>query len=219
MQAHHDAKPGAPFYSGMLMGDAAIRRVKQYREIITQQFGNFDEWSLNQFMTTESKDSESVLLSSEILVGNWIIGYKLKNGGPIFDRIFVDLEDRLHPLWLALEPTYYELVFEPWLKTRHGTEVQNKKRVLVSKILGELKSGSKRAIAAFKSRESIMSSALQTVLNQRGFDLDDFELENPVKEVLPFWNRLGLAIQHLYCLKYYDGDTTALAKLENKNLR
>lgn len=218
MYGHRLANPGARFYSSTLVGEAATRRFTRYRQAIVDQYGSFDEDTLGSYANDQelAETFERNLLHSEVLAGNWLVGYKIKSAGKAEELFYSMNELRLNEIWLAIEPSYAKLVLFPWLKDRQGTQSEQALRVKVSRLIGQLKSDRKRAISAFKTRERIMAKAVKEVLANNGFAPEDFEIPGGLElSPITFWSRIGLAIQHLRCLEYYSGSRLALMALNN----
>jgi hypothetical protein len=209
MWGHREKNPTSRFYCTMLGGDAAARRVLAYRAEVEAQYGTFTEKTLTEY-SGDSKDFQSyerILLDSETVAGNWIVGYKMRRSGPVEKEFYQSNEFSLPDLWLAIEPSYYKLLLE-WNKTRVGTAEQNKKRARVAKLTIELRRQSKRAISIFKMREAIMPLAIKKVAADKGFNVRQFRVSNQLQytDTFQFWTRFGLAIQHLWCWEYLKGN-------------
>jgi hypothetical protein len=215
MWGHREKNPTSRFYCTMLGGDAAARRVAAYRAEVEAQYGTFTEKTLTEY-SGDSKDFQSyerILLDSEIVAGNWIVGYKMRWPGPAEIEFYKSNEFNMSDLWLAVEPSYYKLLLD-WNKNRVGTAEQNKKRVRVAKLTVQLRKQSKHAISIFKMRETIMPLAIRKVAADKGFSVRQFRISNQLQyiDTFQFWTRLGLAIQHLWCWEYLRGNRQAALK-------
>ena len=79
---------------------------------------------------------------------------------------------------------------------------ERKHRHLVLQEIALLKRRSTLAATVFNTRTRIMPKAVKTVLLRHGLTPKDFTYpEREVYESFPFWNGLGLAVQHLEVLK------------------
>jgi hypothetical protein len=193
----------------MLSGEAAGRRVRRYRTEVEEQYGVFNDKTLDTYATesVSGQTYESKLLQAEIQAGSWIVGYKVKKGGPPEEAFYAANEMVMSDLWLAIEPSYYSVLLA-WNTDRKGTVEQNKQRMRVAKLIVQLRRRSKQAMAVFKAREFIMPKAIQKVLTDRGFTPDKFYLpqDKVWTSTFLFWARLGLAIQHYWCWEYLHGN-------------
>jgi hypothetical protein len=215
MWGHRQAKPGVRFYCSMLSGTAAAHRVQRYRAEVENSYSTFTEKTLDDYASEElvGKTYESQLLDAEVQFGNWVVGYKIRKGGPVELPFFEIMEMQLPDLWLAVEPSYSEIL-RTLRSTKSGTLAQRRQRLRVTKLIGELKRRSKEAISVFKARENIMPKAIRRVVENRGFLVSNFQINpNQVWTSAPlFWTRLGFAIQHYWCLEYLHGDRAQASK-------
>ena len=206
MMGFQFSNPSRVFYPKFLFGKSARQRIDMYREEVIRRFGSFDADSMDDFIYGErSGDTEQKILSSEILTGRWIIGYKMRFSGDPFMEFLRQNEFNLSPIWLAVE-TRYVPVFEKHLKNPSKSEMLQKHRHAVARIVKAMKTskGRKwtRARYLFKCRECILPKAVDSVLGYLRLKPSDFEIENkPITDPIRMWWRLGLAIQHIQCLK------------------
>lgn len=209
MWGHKVKNPGARFYCSMLAGEAACRRVKAYRAEVENLYGVFTEKTLDEYTDDATiKTHARKLLDAEVTAGSWIVGYKIKKGGPPEVPFYDMHETQMPDLWLAVEPSYHKFLVEWRAAGSQGTPAQRKQRARVAKLTAELKRRSKQAIAVFKARESIMGEATKRVLEFRSFNTAQFRVQQSLvfTSTFLFWTRLGLAIQHYWCLEYLKGD-------------
>lgn len=204
----HLKTSNANFNPVALTKKSSLSRVKVYEETCREQHACFDFESL-QLVTKETMTEDSLearMLRTETFVGDYVVSFKLTDRGSALPSLFEEREMALDVNWLATDENYYNQVLVPHLQTRSGTRMQVKFRYAVSKIRGELKRHSKRAVAVFKARESIMSQAIRNVLRKHNLEPDDIEYPDcEVIDAAKFWNKIGLAVQHWECLKYLDG--------------
>jgi hypothetical protein len=209
MVGHQEASSDRSFYSNMLLGPHAIKRVGLYRDACRQKFGHFDAKSLGLLTSRQKITLEDRLLNSEHTFGSFIVGYKLRFPGSALDELYATQEHQLDPTWLAIEPSYLPIL------TRHisdqdGSQEQRRHRFSVCQAVHELKHNKKMAAYVFKTRQDVLPLVVQKVLGHHGLSAGGFEIEEkPVDDVAQFWSRLGLAIQHYYILRYLDGDQSA----------
>lgn len=220
MFGHRTTSPNRKFYANMLLGPYAIRRAELYRGACSKEFGTFDLQALSTIMKNPDQGLQQKMLNSEIIAGQWIVGYKLRFPGPYGLPLYQSKELALDPYWLAIEETYTRLVLIP----NHGmrTEIPelNRHRFNVSKVLQALKKDSRgkgnytRAI--FQTRERNARTAVGQVLNHFGFSPDDFTTRTPVvTDMLAFWGNLAIALKNHFVERYVDGDYSALTYLRS----
>lgn len=140
------------------------------------------------------------MLESEVLAGRWTINFKLESEGPPYPAIFEELEKDLDPNWLAVEPHYAEVI-EAYSRRESLASNSDTKHAILD-VYARLKSHKHEAIGNFRAREKAMPKAIKTVLGEIEYTPRDFEIrEEPITDPLRFWQRLGLAVQHMECLK------------------
>jgi hypothetical protein len=205
------SRPDENFHARVLTTEHAVRQVKVFAAACQRQYGTFDIRSLDRMMGTEiaKQDFESLLLSSEITAGSWIIGYKLFRSGQITGQLYQSRELQLHPCWLALEPSYFHDVLSAHLerKQKEVPEVFRRHRWQVAHILGKLKTHPTQAVALFHMRQRVFPEAVTRVLALRGFQTDDFLADSATTFTDPVkvWIWLAAAIQHYECLNLVQG--------------
>jgi hypothetical protein len=203
MFGHREANPHARFWSSMLTGEAAQRRLLRYRQAVENQYGSFNTDSFDLYANDKLADEliEKQLKKSEVDAGIWIVGYKAKKAGDCTDNFYLANEIKLSEIWLATEPSYASYLIKP------GTVEQNKKRIHVAKLVGNLKKNSKKAIVLFKAREKLMPTVVRDVLGYHNFSPTDFEiLCKPCTDAINLWAKVGLAIQQVNCWKALTGN-------------
>lgn len=197
------------FYPQVLTTDFAVHQVNTFAEACNHRFGVFDTTTLDRLMGSNvaMQDFEAHILNSEIVFGSWMINYKLFHTGNIMPTFYREKETALNPYWLAIEPTYYDLILGPHLDNPEAcpSDLIRRQRWNTMKIIGTLKKASQKAIAVFGAREHIMPEAIRAVLAQRGLLPEHFQTETaPVTHSIKFWSRLGSAVQQYECLKFVD---------------
>ena len=211
--------PERNFPAKSLTGEFAVNQVKTFAAVCHKQYGVFDVTSLDRLMGTEiaKSDLSALLLSTEMTVGSWIINYKLLHRGTpaeVSRHLYAKQEIALNPYWLATEHTYYlEVVYQHLISPDPSlSEALQRHRSNAIRALSRLKTYSKLAAAVFKMRETVMPEAIRRVLGLRGFQAVDFRV-NPALKVtgsIPFWTKLGIAIQHYECLNLVNKYPSAL---------
>lgn len=203
MYAHATTYPEQTFTPGLLVDGRALGRVKLYAEACRAKYAAFDIHALSRLtkIDLDKYDLRQRMLASEILAGRWIVEFKLENAGKPFQLLFEELEPQLDPNWLAIEPNYEEVIKAHALRADTGGDQET--RHLARQTFTRLKKHKHQAISNYRAREAVVVQALRHVLGELYYEVDDFELPNePVKDVLHIWNRLGIAIQHMECLKF-----------------
>ena len=209
MLAHQRTQPELEFYPNMLLGESAVKRVGKYRAACAKRYGTFDAEALETLMDEQPDKLEEQLLASETLAGCFVTGYKIWKSGPALEPLYLTQELRLCHAWCAIEPSYAELVLKPHLKEPRGSKLQREFRHEVCQLQVRLGKSANKARAVFSARERIMPRALAAVTTNFNFTPLDFEmLDKPVTDPVLMWARLGLAIQHVYCLRFLGGEPT-----------
>lgn len=217
MMNHKKCNPDIEYYPNMLLGDAAIHIVSRWKEACSKRYGAFDTTSIDILMdaSTAEQDLGKIMLQSEIEAGIFIAGYKKWKSGKPHEALYRVRERVFHPYWLAIEPSYYEVVLMKHLKSPFGSKEENRFRHNVVKTVGHLKRHQSRAAAFFQARQRVLPAAVESVVSHFGFSTKDFEVEKkPFTDPLLFWSRLGLALQHWMCLKFLEGDESELRRHE-----
>ena len=201
MFAHSKTHPDHYFSAGKLVDGRAITRVQTYRDVCLEHFGTLSPHLLDVVTGSDLDDYslEKRMLDSENKAGRWIIDYKLWHPGLPYDPMLAELENELDPYWLATEK-YYEATLKTY-STRQVFRDEHDTRHQALTVYHLMKKRKHHAISNFRTREKIMPKAVFEVLTGLGYEPSDFEIpDKPVNDPLQFWNRLGLAIQHLECL-------------------
>jgi len=203
MLAWEDTHHTLPFRARALTGPSAVHLVKTWAKAANERFGVFNTTSLDLMAESkiEDQDFEVRLRNSEVTAGSWITGYKMTSSGNLAHKLYTVKELDLDPHWLAIEPTYIEMILHPWVNgtiSRNVDETTRRHRYNAVQIHGQLKREKRRAILMFLTREKIMPLAIRRVLEQRGYVPNDFKVENgsftnPIK----FWAQLGVAMQQI----------------------
>jgi hypothetical protein len=213
MMAHQKASPDRPFYSNMLLGPTAPKRVERYRDLCRKTFGCFDTASLRLLTELEVTSVEERLLASEVTFGSFIVGHRLRYSGDPVEEFYRVKEFAMDPTWLATEPTYEQTLLRHVMNPQ-GTEALRQHRFHVVKVVTELKHHKQQAAHIFQLREAAAKRAIKHVLGQHGYKPEDFEVAaEPITGMASFWGTLGLAIQHHLLLQFCDGDTDAVRSL------
>jgi hypothetical protein len=218
MWAHKTTFPNVPFQSKLLLSPSARRRVINYRKQVEDMYGVLTEKTLEDY-TDENlvkQSAENILEQTEFQVGSWVVGYKQRNSGKVNDFLYQSEELRLAPLWLALESSY-----QPYLTIENSTVEQQKLRVKVCKLIGQLKKDTKRARALFELRQRVMPKVIEKVLSERSLNHELFltDTDRCWTSSIDFWVKLGLAVQHYWCINwYYQRNGYSLKQLQKGTL-
>ena len=202
-----------PFTAKMLTGKKAVNRARNFAALCNKEFGTF---SLSSMATLVDEDCastqlEQVMLNSETVAGKFIVGYKLRHGGPPWAALYDAHELGLDPRWLAIEQTYMDEIYAAHLRNPRGTQRIRDHRFSVSQVMGRLKKHRDEAIVNFQARETIMPKAVEAVLAHFGHAPVDFEAAaQPITDPLELWVFIGRAMQHYQCLKYLSGQKSML---------
>ena len=96
----------------------------------------------------------------------------------------------------------------PYSKDRKGvTEALKNHRFNVIRAIGQLKRGTAMQRLVFKSRQKIMSSAVERVLAYFGLRPDDLLHDAvPITDPMAFWIQTGRTIQHYHCWRFIEGE-------------
>jgi hypothetical protein len=212
MMAHQASSPDRDFYATMLAGPSAVRRVEMYRDACRQKFGFFDISAINTLTGEAHTTLDDRLLTSETIFGEFVVGYKMRVGGEPFTEFYRIREQGLDPTWLAIEPTYQEVLMSH-VQDPHGSHHIRRHRHAVVQAQRALKLNKRQAAFTFQAREKIMPKAVATVVWRRGINPDHLLVESPVVDAGKMWSRVGLALQHVHLLRFIDGDAAAANEL------
>lgn len=208
MMAHKETAPERRFNSSMLIGKYSVKRADRFRGACHKLYGVFDAESMGDLLGTYgSNEMVEIMLNSEIIAGSHVVGWRATRSGPPLKSLYEMHEIGLDPAWLAIEPSYYDLVLREHRERPSGTTEQRRHRYRVAKMIGELKRNKKKAVAAFRCRQDVMPKAVSRVLSVVGFSARSFEVEDrPVTDAMEFWSKLGTAVQHYRCILAVNGD-------------
>ena len=204
---HTDGKPGS-FSARHLTTTNAGKHVQMYAGICRKEFGTFSLHGLVNADRTGVGPTliEKQLLASEVIAGKFIVAHKALHGGPSEPLLYHWHETSLDPYWLAIQPSYMQLVLDPHIHGRQGSPAQKRHRYAVVQTLRHLKTHVHVARAVHQARNAILPQAVGLVVNHHHFDVDDFEIGSaPIKDSFTLWKNIGRAIQHYRCLNLYYG--------------
>lgn len=190
-----------------LLSSRAEEHVRIYADICRKKFGAFTIAELDMLHSGNivTDDIQTRMLHSEVIAGKFIVAAKAKGEAEIEQALYSRYEIALDPHWLAIEPSYAELILRPFLKKKFGNTADQHHRQATLKIVGFLKAHAAAAHAVHLARNFVMKPALSRVLDSHRRSLDDFEIEAvPVTDAVAFWKDLGRALQHVFCLNLYD---------------
>jgi hypothetical protein len=212
-RVQHGGRNAVPFTVKNLLGKIPETRAKMFRDLCAKEYGTFSVSALSTLTGTlvDKSSPEYKLLTSEIKAGQFIVDWKSKQGGPVYEALYSELELTLDPMWLAIEDSYKVYVLDPYQARRTGTDMEKSHRHAVAMSISYLKKHKQAGIMAFQARESVMAKAVADVLSLIGYSPDDFLIENePVTDTIGMWVSIGLAVQHHQCLRYLDGERSTL---------
>lgn len=198
MIARRELAPESRFFANYLFAKNSAALVRDYGSLAKEAYGSFDYESLGMVTGGDqlTKDGKR-LLDSEVLAGQWILGYKIRKPGSVLQIFYAENEIRLHPVWLCLEPSYVD-----YHNQLDGISQEiHHHRMEVRRIRRWLNKRRHVAVAYHEKRSKLFKQAVEEVLDSRGFQLDDFESAPIIHDAVKFWSRLALAIQHLGCLR------------------
>lgn len=187
------------FFATACVGKNSPRLVEQFRLAVKDRYGVFDTFSLGSFADDKHlAHFKQKLMASEVLMGHWILGFKIANAGDPVKPFFSTQEYRLDPIWLCLEQSY-----GPYHDSTEALTAEiAKHRSAVHLAYRQMRKNKKMALSYFEVRQSMMKEVVAEVLHRRGYQPDDFECPPVVTDVVKFWSRLALAIQHIDCLRF-----------------
>lgn len=198
MLGYQLAWPEEDFKPSALADGRAYWRVATYCAVCVERYGSVTEGSLSTLLKSDvtAYSPYAHMEESEFTVATKLIDYRLRNDGAPYDAVLTAVENEVWPEWLAVEPRYYQrFTAQPVGGLFAAREAH-----------GRMKKHKHIAIGYFRAREAVLPHVLKKVLNHYGYDASDFERKpTPVTDVLLFWTRLGLAIQHYECLKFLAG--------------
>jgi hypothetical protein len=218
-----ESRPTDKFRANVLTGDFAVRQVKTFASVCRERYGTFDTVALDNLTGSNiaDEDFEHLLHKSEMEVGTWVIGYRLLKSGNVAANLYKEKELDLDPYWLALEPSYFDLVLRDHLAdpaaASGGCPVLREHRHRAVHILGRLKHSARSAVTVFRTKERVMPDVIKRVLALRGLRSIDFMVEQtPQRQTIRFWEYLARAIQQFECLKFVDKSNSMFDRLLNE---
>lgn len=199
--------PYTPFFVNNLTAPSAVEGIAELRKVCLEKFNVEDAEALGMVLDIVLDNIDDYMFTSEVAFGSWIVGSKLKTSGNPTPHFYASKELSQYRYWLAVEPTYHRCILIPYLDKAFGSEEEKKYRHIVVQDIGLLKRRPTLASTVFNARSRIMLKALKHVLSFHGVTPDCFTYPvEPVYESYPFWNGLGLALQHFEALKAVSGE-------------
>lgn len=203
---------GGKFTPKFLSTKSAITLAKNYADLCRAQFGTFTTDDLLRTGDSGAATPEMVqaMERSELVAAKFIVAAKAGDK-TIYNTVEQDLYRRLelhlHPHWLAIEPSYKELVLDSYLARKEGTTHQKQHRYNVIQALRHFKRYPTAGHAAFIARTHAMPKVVTKVLAHYRYDANDFMITNTTQtDSFEFWKELGRAIQQLYAYRLYHGN-------------
>jgi hypothetical protein len=190
---------GRRFYATQLFGKSTPRLVRECRLAAIRKYGVSDSAAIADLFGAEDRFDQlkQKIIDTERLVGLWLVGFKRTRGGKPHNGLYLRRELALEPAWLAFEQSYAD-----WLSDDPPvSESRNEHRQKVKEIRSWIEPRSDVVAAVQKVRQDAFIHTVHLVVSQFGFELTSFMAPNPVTDIVRFWGRLGLAIQHVDCLK------------------
>ena len=202
MHAHSLLSPNVPFQSSMLAQGKATERVRVYGKAAKEKYAAFSQHTLELLgATVNARDSaERRLQNSEFRAACWIIDYKLKGlGGNPTEPLLDAEEDNLDPMWLAAEDSYTQRLFDYSARRIGVKQVRHDAHEMRQR----MQKHKHAAISVFMARERCMRRVIEEVTHYYGHNTEAFEIEDvPIENTLHLWWKLGLAIQHMECIRF-----------------
>lgn len=200
----------------MLSGPLAVKRAKAYQEMCHNEFGTFTLKSLSVLTDDDvnelaiKDDMPARMLRSEVTAAQWLVRYKIFNGGSGELAMYQSVELQLDPAWLAIEQTYINLILKPYIDRKlKGSEAEERHRFNVFQTHGWYKRHLSDQRVAFLARQQIMPEAVARVLSNFSHDTNDFLYPRPPEtDPMKFWLRLALTIRHYHCWLYLHGENS-----------
>ena len=199
--------PYTSFFKTVLTGPSSVTNVAEMKKLCLEKFNTVDVERMGLVLDIALNNIDDEMLASEVAFGSWIVGQKLMVGGNSAPGFYERKEYGLSVFWLAIEPTYYDLVLDPFQDEHFGSVAEQKHRHNVLQTIARLTRRPTLASTVFNSRRRIMHSAVKHVLRLHGLTEESFTYpDKPVHECYPFWNGLGLALLHYETLKAVLGE-------------
>jgi len=211
----------AAFKAKLLTGELSVKRANTYQEMCNDQFGTFSLTSLAVLTDTDDKsDMEDTMLRSEVAAASWLVRYKIFNGGDGAAELYRHLETELAPEWLAIEPTYIDLILKPFVAHEiKDTQAVERHRFNVVQVHGHFKRHQSNQRLALLSRQRIMPEAVAQVVNRFRHRPDDFLYpRETVNDTMAFWLMFALSVRHYHCWLYLNGEPSYFTPRRNEKL-
>lgn len=204
----------------LLTGDLSIKRAKAYQEMCHDRFGTFSLTSLSVLTDADTSELEATMLRSEITAAQWLVRYKIFNGGHGETALYESVELQLAPEWLAIEDTYFDLILKPYIERKlSSTERVERHRFSVFQVHGHYKRHITAQRHAFISRQRIMPEAVRSIVASVGRHPDDFLYpREAIKHPMAFWQTLALTLRHYHCWLYLNGEPSFFTPRRNETL-
>ena len=203
--AENDEKGMIQFTPYHLVGDGRVKTVGMYKKVCCKKFASFADKDLEILTGVHFGESTpyTKIADTELLVGEFIVGYKRRHEGYPTDVLYSRRELALDPLWLATEETYREDILAKFIPEPYGTEAERRHRFRVLQCLQQMKRRKPYAISVFAARSAAVVNVLPTVLSRFGLQTTDLETVNKdVTDSINLWYQIGVCLQQLECLKF-----------------
>lgn len=195
---------------------SAPATARTYVNLCREKFGAFSLSALTALTGEdfEKNDFYRQMVSSEVIAGTYIIGWKLKNDGLPYEQLYKAKEIDLSPHWLATCPHYESLVLTAYLKEPFGSRMERRHRSAVLNVIRSMSRNKNTAKAVFYARQQAAPEAVKNTLTHFGYRMNDIEAPNePVTDMLELWLSLARCIQQVEALKYVCGMPSVIDRI------
>lgn len=192
MLGYQQSFPGQTMSPRFFFRQNVANYVQTYRKACTIKFACFDVEALRIISNKSINDIEYVLENSEVLFGDWCLGWVIKHGTAPGQRPFMLREIGFNPLWLATESSYWPILTQHVQKmsTDVGTETARHRHSVVM-AMKQLKSSMSHANYVFDIRKRIIPKAVRRILVDQHIDETQIDFPSEVKRMSEFWEIIG----------------------------
>lgn len=202
-----------------LTSPTSFEKIKSLREACSRRYNATDIYSLGLVLDIHFYDIDDEMTLSETNFGHYIAVAAVNSIADPYEYIYDREETALSPYWLAIEDTYKQKIFMPYLEKlkkvaiyeKHtlGSDGELRQRHLVAQITRALKNDSSLASTVFASRSRAMPKAAKTILSRFYLTASSpICYSQTVTDACTFWVEVGEAC----------AEATAKWKTDNANL-